>query len=33
MKKGRHTFSVEAVGPAGTDPSPATFNFKVKKKK
>lgn len=33
VKKGRHTFSVEAVGPAGTDPSPATFSFKVKKKK
>ena len=31
-KKGKHTFSVEAVGPAGTDLSPATFSFKVKKK-
>jgi hypothetical protein len=33
VKKGKHTFSVEAVGPAGTDPTPATFSFKVKKKK
>jgi hypothetical protein len=33
VKKGKHTFSVEAVGPGGTDTSPATFSFKVKKKK
>jgi hypothetical protein len=33
VKTGSHTFSVEAVGPGGTDPSPATFKFKVKKKK
>jgi Glycine rich protein len=33
VKKGKHTFSVEAVGPGGTDASPATFSFKVKKKK
>jgi hypothetical protein len=33
VKKGKHTFSVEAVGPAGTDATPATFSFKVKKKK
>jgi hypothetical protein len=32
VKKGKHTFSVGAVGPAGTDPTPATFRFKVKKK-
>jgi hypothetical protein len=32
VKKGKHTFSVEAVAPGGTDPSPATFSFKVKKK-
>jgi hypothetical protein len=33
VKVGKHTFSVEAFGPAGTDASPATFAFKVKKKK
>ncbi len=33
VKKGSHTFSVEAVAPGGTDATPATFNFKVKKKK
>jgi hypothetical protein len=33
VKKGKHTFSVEAVGPGGTDATPATFSFKVKKKK
>ena len=32
VKPGRHTFSVEAVAPAGTDATPATFSFKVKKK-
>ena len=32
-KLGKHTFSVEAVAQAGTDASPATFSFKVKKKK
>jgi hypothetical protein len=32
VKTGKHTFSVEAIGPAGTDPTPATFSFKVKKK-
>jgi hypothetical protein len=32
-KPGKHTFSVEAVGQAGPDASPATFSFKVKKKK
>ncbi len=32
VKKGKHTFSVEAVDPAGTDATPATFSFKVKKK-
>ena len=32
VKKGKHTFSVEAVGPGGTDATPATFSFKVKKK-
>jgi Glycine rich protein len=32
VKPGKHTFSVEAVSTAGTDPSPATFSFKVKKK-
>ena len=32
LKAGKHTFSVEAVSTAGTDPTPATFSFKVKKK-
>jgi Glycine rich protein len=32
VKRGSHTFSVEAVGAGGTDSSPATFSFKVKKK-
>lgn len=31
-KLGKHKFSVQAIGAAGTDPSPATFSFKVKKK-
>jgi hypothetical protein len=29
---GKHTFAVEAVSAAGTDPTPATFSFKVKKR-
>jgi Tol biopolymer transport system component len=34
VKKGKHTFSVRARDPAGTvDATPATFNWKVKKKK
>lgn len=34
MKKGKHTFSVAATSPAGvTDPTPATYKFKVKPKK
>jgi hypothetical protein len=32
VKRGSHIFSVEAVTAGGTDPSPATFAFKVKKK-
>jgi hypothetical protein len=32
VKPGKHTFSVEAVGPSGTDSTPATFGFKVVKK-
>jgi hypothetical protein len=32
VKLGKHTFSVEAVSAGGTDPTPATFSFKVKKK-
>ena len=32
LKAGKHSFSVEAVNAAGTDPTPATFSFKVKKK-
>ena len=32
VKPGKHTFSVEAVAPSGTDATPATFSFKVKKK-
>jgi len=32
VKPGKHTFSVEAVSATGTDSSPATFRFSVKKK-
>jgi hypothetical protein len=32
VKLGKHKFSVRATSAAGTDPSPATFSFKVKKK-
>jgi hypothetical protein len=32
VKRGKHTFSVEAVGAGGADATPATFRFKVKKK-
>jgi hypothetical protein len=32
VKLGKHKFSVQASGAAGTDPSAATFSFKVKKK-
>jgi hypothetical protein len=32
VKLGKHTLSVEAVSAGGTDPTPATFSFKVKKK-
>jgi large repetitive protein len=31
LRKGRHTFTVEAVNAAGADPSPATFSFKLKR--
>ena len=31
-KVGKHTFSVRAVSAGGVDPSPATYEFKVKKK-
>jgi hypothetical protein len=30
LRKGKHTFTVEAVNAAGPDPSPATFKFKLK---
>jgi CSLREA domain-containing protein len=30
LRTGKHTFMVEAVDAAGTDPSPATFRFKLK---
>lgn len=33
VKPGKHTFSVRAAGPGGTDASPATAKFKVVKKK
>jgi len=33
VKSGKHTFAVEAVSVGGTDPTPATFSFKVKKKR
>jgi hypothetical protein len=32
VKLGKHKFSVEAISSGGTDPTPATFPFKVKKK-
>jgi hypothetical protein len=32
VKLGRHKFSVRAVSGAATDPTPAAFSFKVKKK-
>jgi hypothetical protein len=32
VKLGSHTFSVKAVTAGGTDPTPAKFSFKVKKK-
>ena len=32
VKLGKHKFSVQATSAAGTDPSAATFSFKVKKK-
>jgi hypothetical protein len=32
VKPGKHTFSVEAVSAGVTDPTAATFSFKVKKK-
>lgn len=33
VKPGKHTFSVRAVGAGGTDPTPASFSFKVVKQK
>lgn len=33
VKRGSHVFSVQAVSAGGTDPIPATFRFKVKKKR
>jgi fibronectin-binding autotransporter adhesin len=33
VKAGKHKFSVRAVGPGGTDATPATFSFKVVRKK
>ncbi len=33
VKAGKHTFSVRAIGPGGADASPASFKFKVVKKK
>ena len=32
VKLGKHKFSVEAIGAGGTDPTPASFSFKVVKK-
>jgi hypothetical protein len=32
VKPGKHKFSVAASGPGGTDPTPASFSFKVVKK-
>jgi hypothetical protein len=31
LRKGKHTFTVEAVNAAGADPSPASFRFKLKR--
>jgi hypothetical protein len=33
VKRGSHVFSVQATSSGGTDPIPATFSFKVKKKR
>ena len=33
VKPGQHKFSVRAVGPGGTDATPATYKFKVIKQK
>jgi hypothetical protein len=33
VKPGRHRFRVEALGAAGTDPTPAGLSFKVVRKK
>ncbi len=33
VKAGKHKFSVQAVGKGGTDPTPATFSFKVIRKR
>lgn len=33
VKPGKHKFQVRAVGPGGTDATPASFSFKVKKQK
>jgi hypothetical protein len=33
LKRGKYTFSVRAVGPGGTDGSPATDRFKIKRRR
>jgi hypothetical protein len=33
VKPGRHVFKVVAIGPAGPDPSPASFRFRVVRKR
>jgi hypothetical protein len=33
LKTGRHTFAVRAVAAGLTDPTPAAYSFKVKRKK
>jgi hypothetical protein len=33
LKVGKHTFAVRAVASGQTDPTPATFSFKVKRKR
>ena len=33
LKAGKHTFAVRATAGGSTDPTPATYSFKIKKKK
>jgi hypothetical protein len=33
LKAGKHTFAVKATANGVTDPTPATYSFKIKRKK